>query len=116
VRGVEPIGRILEGVIEELGFASKLSEQRAVIEWSEIVGPKVAAHSRALRVDHGRLVVEVRSSVWAQELSLMSRGIVAKMNDRLGKRTVENLQFVVGGKTTNDPFGRNGHEDKRYGR
>ncbi|MBD3368669.1 MAG: DUF721 domain-containing protein [Candidatus Eisenbacteria bacterium] len=111
MRGVEPISRILKGVIEDLGVAGRLAEQRAVVEWPEIVGPKVAEHSRALRIERGRLVVEVPSAVWAQELSLMRRTIQQKINRRLGSRTVETLQFVVGGKGSHDPSDSDGRED-----
>ena len=111
MRGVEPIGKILKEVIDELGVTRRLAEQRAVVEWSEIVGPKVAEHSRALRIEGGRLVVEVPSTVWAQELSLMRRTIRQKINRRLGIRTVENLQFVVGGKGSHDPSGSDGRKD-----
>jgi predicted nucleic acid-binding Zn ribbon protein len=111
VRGVTPIGRVLKDVIDDLGIAAKLSEHRAVIDWPEIVGAKIASHSRALRVEQGRLLVEVGSSVWAQELSLMRTTIIGKVNARLGRSAVESVHFVVGGKTPHGPSGRNGHED-----
>ncbi len=69
MRLAEPIGKILADVIRDLGLCEKLSEQRAVDEWADIVGRKVAEHARALRVDGGRLFVEVDSSVWSQELN-----------------------------------------------
>mgnify|MGYP003681903041 CR=1 FL=1 len=73
MRRVEPIGKILGELIRGLGFEKKLKEQRAVVEWKDIVGDRVAEHAQAVRVDRGRLLVEVDSSVWAQELSLMRR-------------------------------------------
>lgn len=116
MRGVEPISKVLRDVIDELGVAGRLAEQRAVVEWSEIVGAKVAENSRALRIERGRLVVEVRSSVWAQELSLMRRTIQQKINDRLGERAVSNLHFVVRGKEPHDPSASDGPEDGKHGR
>ncbi len=116
MRGVEPIGKILRAVIDDLGVGGKLAEQRAVIEWPDIVGPKVASHCRALRIEQGRLLVEVQSPVWAQELSLMRRTIQQKINRRLGSRTVESLHFVVGGKGSHEPSGSDGQEDGHHGR
>ena len=93
----EPIGKVLEQVIANLGLAKKLNEQRAVVDWADIVGEKVAEHSRALRVDGGRLFVEVDSSVWAQELTLMKRRILTQINQRTGDRVINNVHFVLGG-------------------
>jgi predicted nucleic acid-binding Zn ribbon protein len=111
VRRVEPIGKILRQVVRDLGLGRKLSEQRAVIEWADVVGEKVAAHSRATRVDAGRLFVEVDSSVWAQELSLMRRRILREMNERIGKGVIETVHFVLGGTTVHGAPSPRSRED-----
>jgi predicted nucleic acid-binding Zn ribbon protein len=102
VRWAQPIGQILADVVRDLGLAKKMSEQRAVVEWPDIVGRRVAEHSRAIRVDNGRLLVEVDSSVWSQELTLMKRSILRRINDRIGRQAVDNVHFVLGGAT---PYG-----------
>jgi predicted nucleic acid-binding Zn ribbon protein len=97
VSRVESIGKVLDQVIRDLGLAKKISEQRAVVDWSDMVGRRVAEHSRAVRVDGGRLFVEVDSSVWAQELSLMKRTILEGINARIGEDAIRSLHFVLGG-------------------
>jgi predicted nucleic acid-binding Zn ribbon protein len=97
VRKVQPIGKVLRAVIEDLGIAKKLSEQRAVVEWPDVVGGRVAEHARAVRVDRGRLYVEVDSSIWAQELSLMKPNILKEVNTRIGRKAITNVLFTLGG-------------------
>ena len=111
MRRVEPIARVLQEVIRDLGIAKKLSRQRAVVDWPGVVGQKVAGHSRAVRVDGGRLFVEVDSPVWAQELTLMKRKIVRELNARIGDQVIENVHFVLGGATTDGASGSDGKED-----
>ena len=111
MRRVEPIAKILRDVVRDLGLGKKLNEQRAVVEWTEVVGERVAAHSRALRVDGGRLLVEVDSSVWAQELSLMRRRIVRDINERIGKGVIETVHFVLGGTTSHGASSPRSRED-----
>jgi predicted nucleic acid-binding Zn ribbon protein len=113
VRWAQPIGRILADVVRDLGLAKKMSEQRAVIEWPEIVGHRVAEHSRAVRVDNGRLLVEVDSPVWSQELTLMKRSILRRINDRIGGQAVDNVHFVLGGATPHGASGGN-HRDEEH--
>jgi predicted nucleic acid-binding Zn ribbon protein len=111
VRRVEPIGKILHQVVGDLGIAKKLQGQRAVVEWEDVVGERVAAHSRAMRVDGARLFVEVDSPVWAQELSLMRRQILREMSERVGKGVIETVHFVLGGTTTHGASGPRSRED-----
>jgi predicted nucleic acid-binding Zn ribbon protein len=111
-RRAEPIGKILAELIEKLGIASKMSEQRAVIEWAEIVGEKVAAHTRAVRVDKGRLFVEVDSPVWSQELTFMKRKIMREINRRIGREAIEHVHFVLGGSKPHDPISNSGKDEE----
>jgi len=112
VKWAEPIGKILADVLRDLGLSKKLSEQRAVVEWNDIVGRRVAEHARALRVDNGRLFVEVDSSVWSQELTLMKRNILRQINDRIGRKAIDNIHFVLGGAR---PYGASGRNSKEEG-
>jgi len=111
VKWAEPIGKILTDVLRDLGLSKKLSEQRAVVEWSDIVGRRVAEHARALRVDNGRLFVEVDSSVWLQELTLMKRSILRQINDQIGRKAIGNIHFVLGGARPHGASGRNSKEE-----
>ena len=111
-RWAEPIGKILADVIRDLGLGKKLSEQRAVIEWPDIVGRRVAEHARALRVDSGMLFVEVDSPVWSQELTLMKRNILREINARIGREAIDNVHFVLGGAR---PYGASGRNRKEEG-
>lgn len=106
MRRVEPIGKVLGELIRGLGFEKKLHEQRAVVEWGDIVGRRVAEHARALRVDRGRLLVEVDSPVWAQELSLMRRTILREVNGRIGREAIETIHFVLGRTSPHGASGR----------
>ena len=102
MRRPEPIGDVLAAVIRDLGCGKKLKEQRAVVEWADIVGRQVAEHTRAVRVDGGRLFIEVDSSVWAQELSLMRRKIRREVNERVGNEAIEYVHFVLRGSDRDD--------------
>lgn len=73
-----------------------LREQEVLQEWSKIVGPGVADHSRAIALQDGVLLVQVESSVWAQELSLLKPRIQQALNERLGADAVKDVRFRSG--------------------
>ena len=81
-------GGILGDVLRRLGLDSRMRETRAVLVWPEVVGPAAAARSRALACKGGRLVVEVESSPWMQELSCLSDEIKERLNERLDGEVV----------------------------
>jgi len=78
------------------GLARRLDLAQAVDDWAERVGAQIAAVTRAESVTpDGILRVRVPSSAWANELSLMTPKILAKMN--AGRRgRIRELRFITG--------------------
>jgi len=111
VRGAQPIGEILADLVKSLGIAQKLSEHEAVVAWKDVVGTRIAEHSHAIRVNNGLLLVEVDSSVWAQELRFMKQKIMRELNNRVGKTAIENVHFVIGGASAYGASGVDSRED-----
>jgi predicted nucleic acid-binding Zn ribbon protein len=68
---------------------------RAVTEWPEAVGPRVARRARAVRCVEGALLVEVEGSAWLHELSLLKRDLARRLNERLGQPHVREIQLVI---------------------
>ena len=71
------------------------SEELACAVWPQAVGRIIAAHSRAARMVRTRLIVEVEDSLWQRQLNALSRLIVRKLEQTLGKGLVEDLEFRV---------------------
>jgi predicted nucleic acid-binding Zn ribbon protein len=76
-----PLTEALESYVRRSGFATRL-RQAAVLEvWPRLVGPQIAAVTRPESVTaDGVLRVRVATAPWANELSLMTPGILAKLN------------------------------------
>lgn len=77
----EPLAAALRRFLDQRGMASRV-EQASVLEaWPSLVGPTVAAVTRALAVSpDGTLFVAVRSSAWMSELAMMEREILGAVN------------------------------------
>lgn len=57
----------------------RLGEATSVANWDAAVGPAIAKHARALRVEKGVLWVEVDHPLWKTELHLRKRQILEKL-------------------------------------
>lgn len=59
----------------------RIEEASAVQHWEKAVGPLIAKHAQATRVDAGTLYVEVDHSIWKTELHHRKSQILAKLNE-----------------------------------
>lgn len=92
---MEPLSGVLPRVFKQLGLDEGLLGWRAVREWEQAVGPRVARHARAIAFREGVLQVEVEGSAWMHELGFLKPELMRKVNRHLGSRLVKNVRFVV---------------------
>ena len=92
---MEAISGVLSRVLRQLGLEDELLGWRAVEEWPQLVGSRVARHTRAIGFRDGTLRVEVEGSAWMHELSFLRRDLVRKINRHLGSDRVRDVRFVI---------------------
>lgn len=61
-------------------LSKKLVESQALSRWEKAVGPIIAKHTRALRVEDSVLWVEVDHPIWKSELHHRKRQILELLN------------------------------------
>jgi predicted nucleic acid-binding Zn ribbon protein len=61
--------------------------------WDDVAGETVARNAQPLWVKNGRLRVKVSDPIWLQELSFMEETIRNTLNERLGRKAVEKIEF-----------------------
>ncbi|SVB85467.1 uncharacterized protein METZ01_LOCUS238321 [marine metagenome] len=76
----------MESVLEKSGLASQISRNGVLDKWSLVVGNKVAEVTEAKAVQGSTLFVEVRSSIWLNELSFMKKTLLVKINQGLTEK------------------------------
>ncbi|NQT35583.1 DUF721 domain-containing protein [bacterium] len=91
--GIAPLGKVLTDLVDLLGFEAKLSEQRALSQWTETVGEKIAKETNPISMLNGILKVKVSTPAWRQELIFLKDDIRRKLNKELGKKVVSDIKF-----------------------
>ncbi len=76
----EPVGDVLAGYLDRTGLGEVLGRLGALDEWTGAVGPRVSRVTRPVEVRGDTLVVEVISSAWLAELSMMGPLILEQVN------------------------------------
>ena len=91
---MQPASTIVPRLLRDLGLEQGLLGFRAVAEWPDVVGPRIARRTRALSFEKGVLRVEVEGSAWRYELGFLERRFLQELERRLGARAVRKLLFV----------------------
>ncbi|MBI5503978.1 MAG: DUF721 domain-containing protein [Deltaproteobacteria bacterium] len=94
--GPKRLSLLLEQALARLGLDRRLDDYRVWQAWDEVVGQTISRNAQPVRLDGDRLVVVVRTSSWLQELSLLQRELIARINGWMGRPVVKDLFFVVG--------------------
>ena len=88
------VDAVLLNVLEKHGLREQVQRMEVLELWPEIVGEQLAQVTRARNVADAALFVEVRSSAWLMELSMMKGDFLARVNERLGDVPLERIVFV----------------------
>ena len=81
--------------------------------WDAVVGPAIARNSQPLSIKNRQLRVRVSDPIWFQELKFMEESIREKLNDRLGRKAVDKIEFRVGPRLSDrkDPLPNQGRQN-----
>lgn len=93
---MESIDKLLQDTLEGLHLSHATREARAMLLWPQVVGPAIAAATEPVTVRGGELVVNARSAVWVQELTLSSGTILARLQEALGANVIRRLRVRLG--------------------
>jgi predicted nucleic acid-binding Zn ribbon protein len=91
--GPKQVREALAKYLEKSGIAEHIEAASVVPEWAERVGPAIAAVTTPLRVSAGTLVVGVRSSAWMNELKMMEKEIVSRINVGRRRGRIDKIRF-----------------------
>jgi predicted nucleic acid-binding Zn ribbon protein len=85
------------------GLSDEIRAGRLVTEWSELVGPKIAQRSRPDGITDRVLWIEVATSAWLHELTMLRPQLVRGLLERLGEpRLFDDVRFKLAGRDRRD--------------
>ena len=94
--GPTRVGDLLGTLLEKKGLGVQLQRVGALEVWADAVGESIAEVTEAKTVAASTLFVEVRSSAWLMELSLMKTALLERVNEGLGgKGTIDRIVLTL---------------------
>ena len=92
----EHISDILRRVLKRMRIEDRMEEAGLFQVWDDVVGSRIARHTKPDRIIKGRLAVIAENSSYIQEYSFLRNEIKKKLNARLGKEVVREIVFRTG--------------------
>jgi len=93
-RGPRRFNESLDRLIRHLGAPASADVAAVFERWPELVGERVAAHSRPVSLRGGVLIIAVDDPAWASQLSWLERRLLDGVGDHLGA-PVDRLEVRV---------------------
>jgi predicted nucleic acid-binding Zn ribbon protein len=92
-----PLAEALTSYLKRAGITKRVQQAGIIEEWAELVGPQISMVTvpESITPD-GVLRVRVATAAWANELSLMSPRILARLNAGRSGR-VKEIRWMPGG-------------------
>ena len=70
----------LDALLDRLGAESTAAITGVFAEWPKIVGEQVAQHVTPIKLERGRLIVEIDDPSWATQMRFLEPQLVEKLN------------------------------------
>ncbi len=94
--GPTRVGDLLDNLLERKGLGLQIQRVGALEVWADAAGEKIAEVTEAKTVVASTLFVEVRSSAWLMELSLMKAALLERVNAELGgEGTIDRIVLTL---------------------
>lgn len=91
-----PIAEMLAEALRESGLDDDVQRAQVLELWPRAVGAQIAKVTQArLIAEDGTLVVGVKTHAWMQELAMMERSLVAKLNAATGESSVRRIRWEL---------------------
>lgn len=84
------------GVLEQQAQWREQPLQKLLQSWAEVVGSKVAAHTRPLSIQRQVLWVATSSAAWAQNMTFSRQTLMVKLNQKLPEPLLD-IRFSTAG-------------------
>ena len=92
-RAPRPLAAVLAQALPEARPAGLLAQVQSA--WPEVAGPLLANSASPVSEREGTVTIACESGVWAQELELLARDLLERLNADLDGGAVTRLRFIV---------------------
>jgi predicted nucleic acid-binding Zn ribbon protein len=91
--GAQRLGAVISEIIDRYGYRDQIDAVRAVETWAYLAGPQINRVTEKVWVKSGKLVVELNSAAWRQQLHMQRGDWCERLNAELGAEVIDEIVF-----------------------
>ncbi len=92
---MEHIKGVLPKIWASPAWKKRLQAGEVLSRWEEIVGPAIAKAARPKSFSKGRLIIEVKDSIWMNQLHFEEERILSLLNVQAGEELFQEIRWVL---------------------
>ncbi|HEY6802967.1 MAG TPA: DUF721 domain-containing protein [Pyrinomonadaceae bacterium] len=92
---MESLIKSLPGVLRAAGNSPDAVEAAVLAVWLHATGEGIRPHAVPDKLEGTTLIVDVRDTVWQQQLSIMQSQLIYRINSTLGQSLVHRIELRV---------------------
>ncbi|MDC1432530.1 DUF721 domain-containing protein [Polaribacter sp.] len=85
---------LMQSFIKENNLTKGMQKIKAEQTWNKMMGPGVANHTSAVKLQNKTLIIYLTSSVLREELSYGKEKIIKMMNEEFGDEIISKLMLM----------------------
>ena len=85
---------LMQSFIKENNLTKGMQKIKAEETWNKMMGPGVANHTSAVKLQNKTLIIQLTSSVLREELSYGKEKIIKMLNEEIGDEVISKLLLV----------------------
>ena len=85
---------LMQLFIKENNLTKGMQKIKIEETWNKMMGPGVAAHTSAVKLQNKTLLIHLTSSALREELSYGKEKIIKMMNEEIGEEVISKLMLV----------------------
>jgi predicted nucleic acid-binding Zn ribbon protein len=93
--GFSGVRGVVESVLKRYRLNGDLDAYRVFSVWTELVGDRIAGHTRPVRIDGRALIVEVDDPLWLTQLKYMKQDILGKIDITVKRGALTDMRFYL---------------------
>lgn len=94
-RDPQLFGDAIEELFTSRGWDTRVRDASVMADWPEIVGAEIAQHCEVVSLEAEVLTLQADSTMWAQQLRLLSATILVKIAEKVGEDVVKDVKILA---------------------
>jgi predicted nucleic acid-binding Zn ribbon protein len=90
----QSLGEVIKDYLKALGLDKKMKEVSIINRWEEIIGRQIARATKDIYIDRGILFLKIDSSVIKNEILMIKKGLIKKINDETGEIIINDIVLI----------------------